>query len=479
MELHHASHVHYDFRLEAAGVLLSWAVPKGPTLDPKERRLAMMTEDHPLDYFDFEGQIPEGNYGAGDVIVWDWGEWELVEGTNPRQEVHKGKIKFRMKGKKLKGVFTLVKMKGKSEKDNAWLLLKENDDKAKPGWSVDKHRKSVKSGMTIEQVGNDPGARKWISNRAKVKVHEVKLPKIAQPMLTTLIDAPFDDPSWIFEIKWDGIRALVTVDGKGGVTAVSRNGLDLMPRFPELNDLATAFKELPVIVDGEVVTLDAEGKSSFQRLQNQMTRKNPITFVVFDVLFAQGRDLRKEPLEKRKEILESLLTGSERVLYSKHVETAGKALYDLAVEKGLEGIIGKRRDSLYLEKRTRDWVKIKSLKTQDCVICGYTEPRGARSGFGALHLGVYQKGKLRYVGHVGTGFGAQTIKDLMKRFKVTEKCPFDVCPKSRTPSHWIKPELVCDIAFTEWTDDGKMRHPTFLGLREDKSPRECTLEIAA
>jgi bifunctional non-homologous end joining protein LigD len=482
VQKHAASHLHYDFRLEADGVLKSWAVPKGPTLTSGERRLAMQVEDHPLDYFDFEGVIPAGNYGAGEVIVWDWGTYETADGGDPSEAIARGKIKLRMRGEKLRGLFTLVRMHGRGDDDRGWLLFKDNDDDADPKWSAEDHAESVKSGRTLADIKADPKAKTWISNRSSSR-RRAKLPHVTTPMLATLIDAPFDDDDWLFEIKWDGFRALCTIHDDGHATLTSRNGKDFLAQFPSLEGLASSFTQRPILVDGEIVALDATGRSSFQRLQGRLGAKPPrVTFVVFDVLYADGRDLRGEPLERRKALLESIVVkGSRDVLYSKHVVGSGRALFEEASRQGLEGIIAKRRDAKYEERRTRAWVKIKAQKTQECVIAGFTDPGGARSDFGSLILGTYDRGKLRYAGNVGTGFTRDGLATLMKRMKplAIDRCPFAVRPKTRTPAHWIKPKLVAQIRFTEWTGVGLMRHPAFLGLRDDKKPEECTREKAA
>ena len=459
---HSASHLHYDFRLEADGVLKSWAVPKGPTLDPKERRLAMQVEDHPLDYFDFEGVIPEGNYGAGEVIVWDWGTYEVDGDKNAAREIDRGRIKIHLHGDKLRGTFALVKMKGRgAKKDNAWLLIKSDDEAADPGWDIDEHAASAKSGRALESLRKktpDP------------------IPVLTHPELATLVDAPFDDEDWLFEIKWDGFRALTTIDAKRHVTMSSRNGKNFLGRFPALESIGKSFKGGPVVVDGEIVAFDADGRSSFQLLQNAGEGK--VSYVVFDVLYAEGRDLRSSPLEARKAILERILSPSSTVILSKHVVGQGTELFEAAKAQGLEGVVAKRRDAPYLEKRTRDWVKIKAQLVQECVIAGYTEPGGGRAAFGSLVLGLYDHGRLLYCGNVGTGFDAKTLTMLWKKMKAleTRECPFARAPKTRTRAHWIQPTLVGEVGFTEWTHDGSMRHPTYLGLREDKPAKDCHRE---
>jgi bifunctional non-homologous end joining protein LigD len=463
VQRHDASHLHYDFRLEADGVLKSWAVPKGPTLNPADRRLAMQVEDHPLDYFDFEGVIPTGNYGAGEVVVWDWGTYDVVDGDDPTRAIARGRIRIRMHGKKLKGQFTLVKMKAREgKKDNAWLLIKSNDEAADTGWKVDAHDASVKSGTK-----KLPAAR---------TVRRDAVPVVKHPELATLVDAPFDDDDWLFEVKWDGFRAIATIDESGHVTMSSRNGKDFLGRFPKLTAIGKHFTGKPVVLDGEIVALDKEGRSSFQMLQN--AAEGRVSYAVFDVLYAEGHDLRGEPLEARKDVLERILRPSSNVILSTHVVGRGKELFETAKTRGLEGIVAKRRDALYVESRTRDWVKIKAQLEQECVIAGYTEPGGVRTGFGSLVLGLYDHGRLVYCGNVGTGFDSKILTSLSKKMKslAARDCPFASPPKTRTKAHWIRPLLVAEVRFTEWTHDGSMRHPAFLGLRDDKPARDCHRE---
>ncbi len=499
IQKHHASRLHYDFRLEADGVLKSWAVPKGPSFDPKERRLAMHVEDHPMDYRRFEGIIPKGNYGAGEVIVWDEGTYELVEGTDAAAEIGKGKIKFVMYGKKMHGEFTLVRIKGRDESGDPWLLIKDHDEYVDPKYDVAKDNKSVKTGRTVESYADDPKAPHWTSSKksasgkksaekkALTRAKRDKLPVISTPMLATLVDEPFDDDEWLFEIKWDGYRAICTVHEDGKIELVSRNGLDFLAKFPQLRDLAGAWTTLPIVVDGEIVSLDAQGRSSFQRLQESLASRGSaaknapgLAFAAFDVLYADGRDLRKRPLEERKQILEHSIADGDLVMYSKHVEGHGCALFAQAQQRHLEGIIGKRRDSAYVERRTRDWVKIKAQLVQECVIGGYTEPRGSRSGFGALLLGLYDGKKLYYVGHAGTGFNTKVLASLSKELKKIERktSPFANKVEANTTPHFVEPKMVAQIRFTEWTRDGVMRQPAFLGLRLDKTPKSCKRERA-
>jgi bifunctional non-homologous end joining protein LigD len=498
VQMHHATRLHWDFRLEADGVLKSWAVPKGPTLALGEKRLAMHVEDHPFAYRTFEGIIPSG-YGAGEVIVWDRGTYRLLEGTDPTQQIAKGSLKFELFGKKLRGGFALVKIKSRDGNENTWLLIKERDEFVDPKWRIEDHAESVKSGKTLADIKRDPRAPHWQSNRPAAKSAPKRsvlaakkvapLPRIVSPMLATAVDTPFDDKRWLFELKWDGYRALATIDRAGKLALVSRNAKDFAPKFPEFATLSESFSERPLIVDGEIVVLDKAGRPSFGALQERLDRFgriNPsnfaVTFVVFDLLYGNGRDLRKEPLEKRKAILESLLTGKGPVLYSKHVLGDGKQLFALAAKRGLEGIVAKRRDSAYEERRSKAWLKIKANLRQECVIGGWTEARGSRKYFGALLLGIYDKKKnFVYVGAVGTGFDSATLREIHGQLKPIERAtpPFANPPKTETAAHWVKPQLVAEVRFTEWTRDGVMRHPAFLGMRVDKPARSVGRERPA
>lgn len=460
VQMHRASHLHYDFRLEAGGVLASWAVPKGPTLDTRERRLAMHVEDHPYDYHTFEGVIPAGNYGAGEVIVWDEGTYALAEGGDPVAEIAHGKIKFVLHGTKLRGMFTLVRIKPKDgERGDPWLLIKDHDAFADAGYDPAAHPESAKSGATLAALKAQP------------------LPRDVKPMLATLADAPFDDPDWLFEVKWDGYRAIATIDARGAVALASRNGLDLLARFPGLASMGAGFRSLPVIVDGEICVLDARGHSSFGELQRGDAA---LTFVAFDLIYAEGRDLRSLPLEERKGKLEALVVAGHGVLYSKHIEDRGTAFFAVAKREGLEGIVAKRRSSPYRSTRSRDWQKIKARHEQEFVIGGWTEPKGSRAHFGALLLGYHQEGKLVFAGQVGTGFTQTLLREIDAELKQRERktSPFAALPALNPPPHFVKAELVAQVAFAEWTADGLLRQPVFLGLRVDKAARDVTREGA-
>jgi len=490
VQKHRATRLHYDFRLEAGGVLASWAIPKGPSLDTGERRLAMHVEDHPFDYRTFEGVIPAGNYGAGEVIVWDEGTYALAEGTDPVAEIAAGKIKFVLAGTKLHGMFTLVKIKNRGdEHGDPWLLIKDHDEFVDPAYDVDEHPESVVSGKTLADLAGNPKAKTWISDRPaaapkkRTRVATAEpVPHDVSPMLATLVEHPFDDPAWAFEVKWDGYRAIASIDAAGTVALTSRNGLDLLARFPDLASIGGAFRSLPVVADGEICVLDERGRSSFQALQSTMKaprgKRPTLTYVAFDLLYADGRDLRALPLDERKAKLEALIVPEHGVLFSQHIVAKGTAFYDLAKREGLEGIIGKRLDSPYRATRSREWVKIKAKLEQEFVIGGWTDPKGSRSAFGALLLGVYEGDALTYVGNVGTGFDAKRLRDigaeLERRSRVTS--PFASLPKLRPAPHFVTPDLVAQIAFAEWTDDGLLRQPVFLGLRVDKAAREVVRE---
>jgi bifunctional non-homologous end joining protein LigD len=490
--MHRASRLHWDFRLEAGGTLASWAVPKGPTMVAGDRRLAVHVEDHPLEYRTFEGTIPEGEYGAGSVIVWDEGTYEPVETRNPADAIRDGKIKFVMHGEKLKGLFTLVRIKPREgETSEPWLLFKDRDAYAKPSWDIARHARSVKSGKTVEEVGRDPKARTWNSRpktgrkarfAARSDAKRDRLPAIKSVMLCTLVEKPFDDDAWLFEIKWDGYRALCTVDADGALSLRSRNGGDLLKRFPQMAGLARAWKSIPIEVDGEICALDSHGHSSFQALQEAAKTNKPLVYVAFDLLYADGRDLRDEPLEARKNVLHGLIADDRLVLYSKHIVGKGKEFFDLVRRRGLEGMIAKRRDSKYEGKRSRDWLKIKAHLEQELVIGGWTDPQRSRVGFGSLLLGAYgsKNGKkaLEYVGNVGTGFSEGVLRELHAALKRIERktSPFAQGNVLRG-AHYVEPKLVAQVRFAEWTRDGLVRQAAFLGMRTDKSARDVVREI--
>jgi bifunctional non-homologous end joining protein LigD len=503
VQQHSASHLHWDFRLEMEGVLKSWAVPKGPSLNPDDKRLAMMVEDHPFDYKDFEGTIPEGNYGAGNVIVWDNGTYE-ARSTSDRKEgekellegIKKGHITFILHGKKLKGEFALVQMKGRGE--NTWLLLKKNDEYATKD-DILKKDKSVISKRKL--VLRKPVAlRKKEAKRVSAakeepeKVSPKKKSALIKPMLASLGDEPFDGDEWVFEIKYDGYRATADIDGKGDVLLYSRNLLSFNDAYADIVDELQKIKH-DCVLDGEVVVEDAKGRSHFQLLQNyQKTGEGPLLYYVFDLLRLDGKELTTKPLLERKKMLQQLLKKYKltNVFFSEHVEEQGTMFYEAALKNDLEGIMAKKADSKYHPGyRSRDWLKIKITKEQEAIIIGITEPRGSRKHFGSLLLGVYENGKLQYCGNCGTGFNHAALTELYKKFEpyFIDAPPKELAgqiPKQKskwaamrgnTAVQWIKPKFVCQVKFTEWTGDGSMRHPVYLGLRKDKSPIEVVREL--
>ena len=583
VQKHDATRLHYDFRLEMEGVLKSWAVPHGPSLDPADKRLAMQVEDHPVSYFDFEGNIPEGNYGAGTVIVWDVGTWQplspvavngkYVPGTEAEaaQMLAKGDLKFRLAGKRLKGDFALIKMRGRrpGSKGNEWLLIKKHDDHVVDGYEIEGFDESVLSGRSLEEVAGDSGSREWKSrpagrgnlkaawladavarvekkkrestiggtgeHRGKAKEQSVPLPasstssrsassKTAKssvpsvppvvavsssigapvkrpmptkihPMLAESVDDPFDGNDWLFEIKWDGYRAVAFIEN-GKTRLVSRNQNDLTGRYPELHDLAKLIKGKNAILDGEVVALDEEGRASFSLMQQRTGFRPggrrgtanadvPVLYYAFDLLYLDGYDWRRVPLEERKRKLTMVLVTDGVLRYSDHFAANGKALFEVARQKQLEGILAKKRESFYEERRSREWLKIKIRHRMECVVGGYTVPEGSREHFGSLVLGLYdKKGRLIHVGQVGSGFDQKSLGAVSKLLEKieTKKNPFYGEVEALRKVSWVKPELVAEVEYAEWTEgtsDGtgpKLRAPVFLGLRDDKDPKECLLD---
>ena len=514
IQKHHASHLHYDFRLEMEGVLKSWAVPKGPSVNPEDKRLAMMVEDHPYEYRTFEGTIPKGNYGAGTVIIWDEGTYvpsEFPKASRAEQQkallaaLHKGNLKIILKGKKLKGEFVLVKS-NRADMENGWLLIKTTDKYASDK-DITLKDKSVVSKKNLEQVAAT-STKVWHSNRdasgkvkkttiqKKVKAEKIStgdlswktlvkengekksFPEQLSPMLATLIDQPFERTGWIFEIKWDGYRAIGYVK-KGKAELLSRNQLSYSSKF---KPIAESIKDIPVdlVMDGEIVAINEREEVSFQQLQQwQKTGKGMLVYYVFDLLWIEGFSIMHWPLIERKKLLQQVLPDDPHIQYSDHIEERGTDFFELASEKGLEGIMAKDGTSEYLPGvRTANWLKIKTSMRQEAVITGFTKGRGGRKHFGALVLGIYQDGKLQYIGHTGSGFDEAALGKIYQKLEplVTETCPFEKVPKTKMPVTWVKPKLVCEVKFQEWTRDNSMRHPIFMGLRSDKKPSEVTRE---
>ncbi|MCE6987819.1 DNA ligase D [Dyadobacter sp. CY323] len=539
IQKHDASRLHYDFRLEMDGVLKSWAVPKGPSTDPSVKRLAMMVEDHPYDYKDFEGIIPEGNYGAGTVMVWDYGTYEPLEKADSKEDMEKmllkelksGSIKIRLHGKKLHGEFALVKT---HMEENSWLLIKHRDKYADESDITEKDR-SVISKKTLSGIEKNPEniyGKKTIEPgttekdkkgskqpKSTAKANEVleeeaeqktegdtkkktadilkkakksKFPETLVPMLATLVNEPFDDPGWEYEVKWDGYRAVAYMN-KGEVEIKSRNKKSFNDKFyPVFQDLSKW--EINAVFDGEIVVINDKGHSDFNALQNWRSEADgQLVYYVFDILWFDGKDLTELPLSERKAILQSVVTEESPVKLGYSIAAEGSAFFDAARDMGLEGIIAKKSDSIYSPGiRSKDWLKIKINKRQEVIVVGYTQNAGSSKLFSALLLGAYDHGVLQYVGKVGTGFKDKQQKEMLAQFKpfITEKSPFEEVPDYNKPSRfrpnppkanatWLKPELVCEVSFAEITSDGVFRHPSFEGMREDKAARDVVREVAA
>ena len=463
---HHASQLHYDFRLELDGVLKSWAIPKGPSLDPHEHHLAIQTEDHPYEYRLFEGVIPEGSYGAGNVIIWDEGWYEARKGDPQKaeqtllDELKKGHLTFILHGKKLKGEFALIRF---TPDKKSWLLVKKGDAYASKH-DVTKEDESVKTHRKVDDLGGKLPDLSACPKKAK--------PWAIKPMLATLVDEPFSKDGWLFEIKWDGFRAIASKH-KSDVELYSRNGLNFMEKYPPVAEAVHGIKH-DVILDGEIAVVDGDGKAHFEWLQHwPREHQGNLQYYIFDILWLDGHDLRGLPLRERKQILKLILPKSDILRYSDDIETKGEKLFTEMQRQGLEGMVAKRADSPYRENvRGDDWLKVKTHLRQEVVIGGYTEPRGGRKYLGSLVVGVYDKGELVYVGHSGGGIPDEQRKALRDRLAKLEvkTPPFHNVPKPNAPVHWVKPKLVCEMSFSEWTADGSMRHPQYEGLREDKSP---------
>ena len=509
IQKHAATRLHYDFRLELDGVLKSWAVPKGPSLDPQDKRLAMHVEDHPLDYGGFEGIIPKGEYGGGTVLLWDRGTWR-PEG-DPHAGYRAGNLKFALAGEKLSGSWALVKIRGgrrdARDEDRAWLLIKHRDEHARAGKAGDvtgARPESVATGRTLEDIAS-ASDRVWHSNRPAASAKAARsgsprppapsaaavaggrraaLPRFVAPELATLVSKAPDGDGWLHEMKFDGYRILARLDG-GRVQLLSRNERDWTEKFPQVADAVAGLPARTAMLDGEVAVLLPGGTTSFQALQNlgEAPEHGELVYMVFDLLHLDGYDLTDARLEDRKAALASLVAAGGRggvVRYSDHVIGSGPDFFAQACRLGLEGAIAKRRDAPYVGTRGGDWLKIKCVREQEVVIGGYTDPEGARTGIGALLAGVNEDGRLVYVGKVGTGFTTQVLRDLKKRLAPLEQptAPFDTRPTGVGRPHWVRPELVAQVTFSEWTSDGKMRHPSFQGLREDKPAAEVVRERA-
>jgi bifunctional non-homologous end joining protein LigD len=485
VQKHAARRLHYDFRLAIHGTLKSWAVPKGPSQNSSDKRLAVQTEDHPLEYGGFEGKIPEGSYGAGTVMVWDRGTFVPEGHDSALKQVERGEIKFNLNGEKLKGSFVLVKLKH-SEKGNEWLMIKHKDAAEDPHWNIEEHDGSVLTGRTLQEIKEEQPPKREPSPVQPAELEGARksaMPARVEPMLTSIGEGAFSSPDWLFEIKWDGVRALSWIED-GKLTMRSRLGRDITSRYPELAGLPEALTAKLAIVDGEIVALDARGLSDFGRLQERMhvrapgktlIESVPVVYYLFDLLYCDGYDLRGAPLLERKQLLQTLLHTSERFRYADHQLEKGKELFELARESGLEGIVGKRINSRYASGRSPNWVKLKVVQTLDAVIGGWTEARTTALPLGSLLLGLYEGKKLRFIGHVGSGFDGKKLQELAEKLKElqTAKCPFETVPLANEKPFWVKPELVARVKFSSWTHEDVLRHPVYLGLRDDVKPEEC------
>lgn len=494
VQLHAARNLHYDLRLEMGGVLRSWAVPKGPSLDPKEKRLAVLTEDHPVEYADFEGVIPEGNYGAGAMIVWDRGQW--LPHLDPEEGMETGKQLFELRGYKLRGLWTLVKTRrGPKE----WLLIKKPDEWAGGEDASELGGESVLSGLTVEEIREGSGKAAEIRRELerlgapRRRVDPARL----RPMLAESRRRPFSREGWIFELKYDGYRVIAGrgEEGEGGrrpgglpgrARLFSRSGREITRSFPELARALAALPFESLVLDGEVVVLDEEAHPSFQRLQKraQLTRpadveratvQHPATLYAFDLPGFEGYDLRRLPLSERKRLLRRVLPAAGPLRYTDHLEERGEALYQAVVEKGVEGIMAKKADAPYRSGRSPAWLKIRAQRSADFVVVGYTRPRGSRGSFGALHLAAFDGGRLRYAGRVGTGFTGRQLAEIRGLLQPLERPEPAFSGKvPRGAGHvWVEPELVVEVRYLELTGSGQLRHPAFLRIREDKRPGEC------
>lgn len=491
IQKHDTSHLHYDFRLELDGTLKSWAIPKGPSLDPKVRRLAVHVEDHPLDYADFEGNIPEGHYGAGDVIVWDRGIWE-PEG-DPHASYAKGKLRFRLQGEKLSGVWNLFRthLAGKKEQ---WMLVKSHDGEARSEAEysiVEAQPDSVLSDRTLvtrrAKVADQPAKRPAAGRKRASSTVKTALPDHLQPQLATLVDSP-PSGDWHYEVKFDGYRILARIDGQD-VRLFTRNGHDWSAKMPHQVQALRKLKLNSAWLDGEMVVTGDNGVADFQALQNAFDTKRDeqISYYLFDLPFFDGQDLRQTPLQARREQLAKLLKKdrSDVLNFSADFDEPVQSLLDSACRLGLEGLIGKRLDSPYVSRRSNDWIKLKCQQRQEFVIVGYTDPKGSRSGFGALLLALHDSdsGALRYAGKVGTGFTATTLASIHARLKPLEVGkPALAKPPTGAEArgvHWLKPTLLAEVAYAQMTRDGVVRHAVFHGLRDDKPAQSIDLERPA
>ena len=514
IQKHWATRLHYDFRLELDGTMKSWAVPKGPSFDPKDKRMAVHVEDHPISYNLFEGQIPEKQYGAGKVIIWDKGTWLPI--GDPRKGYREGNLKFELRGHKLHGKWVLVRMKGQGEKKEPWLLIKEKDEFVRPAAEfsvVDEMPDSVaKIGNNkistkkadgslkdvTEKTATNIAASKKVVPAAKTSARsratgilwpegarKAELPIRLSPQLATLVETPPREGDWLYEIKFDGYRIVTRIDGKK-IQLITRNGHDWTAKLPTLAKALADLKIPTAWLDGEIVVADENGIPNFQALQNAFdtAKTQQIIYYVFDLPFYDGHDLRNVPLIERRALLKSILTNtnSDFVRYSDTFDAPASEVVSSACRIGLEGVIGKRKDSLYRSRRSSDWIKLKCTQRQELVIGGYTDPKGSRLGIGSLLLGVHDdEGNLLYAGKVGTGFSDKTLADLRQKLDAvaSDRNPFSSETDIDKQAHWVKPTLLAEVSFSEWTNTGRIRHSVFHGLRTDKNAKAIVREKPA
>ncbi|MEX2136399.1 MAG: DNA ligase D [Chloroflexota bacterium] len=514
VQRHRASRLHYDLRLEVGGVLVSWAVPRGPTLDPDQRRMAMRTEDHPIEYLDFEATIPSGQYGAGDMIVWDWGTFSPEETDDPAAALVAGELKFRLNGQRLRGRYTIIQTGGKRDafgrksEPGQWLLIHKRDDDAVAGWDAEEHLTSVKSGRTNDEVAAGiaphvlapPPSVEPEPDLAAAR--PAALPDFVKPMLATLTEGAFDDPDWLYEIKWDGYRVEAVVQGKG-VRIWTRNRIDAAVYFPDLAGPPDWIVAREAVVDGEVVALDPDGRPDFSLLQDRTGLRGleaatgrrspdsprlsaderkaiPLAYMVFDLLHLDGSSLLDVPLEERKRLLHRVIRPHPLVRYAAHVVGEGEAFVRAAAGRGLEGVVAKRRASRYEPgKRSGDWLKIKLRREQELVVAGWLPGKGSHADLGSLIVAVNADGRLRHAGQVGSGISATMRRQLLKAFEPLQREDSPLDPVPRLPAaRWVEPRIVIRAEFAEWTSDGLLRQAAFKGIEVGKEPAAVVREEA-
>ncbi|MBI3927882.1 MAG: DNA ligase D [Armatimonadetes bacterium] len=481
IQRHRARRLHYDLRLEHSGLLKSWALPRGPSLNPADKRMAVETEDHPLEYLRFEGIIPQGHYGAGSMLVWDLGRFEILDDGDFASQHRLGDLKLRFYGRKVRGDFALVRTRSRELSGRpSWLLIKKKDAHSRADWDPETLDWSVLTGRSQEQLEAGVSGRPPCAGAVAAPMPDFIHPMLAQP------GEAFSHPDWLFEMKWDGFRALAFGE-EDRLRLISRRGNSLLRQFPELGNLPAQVAAASFVIDGEIVVLDERGVPDLQRLQPRMhagtagtvlrlARESPAVFYVFDLLYLNGFDVRGLALEERRRLLADVLLPDGVVRLSEAVDTEGEALFSLVKERQLEGVVAKHRRSPYRSGRCPHWIKIKTVQTQDCVVAGFTiSPNPARSYFASLVLGLYQDGELVYVGNVGSGFSQKLLAEVYRELEplVIPACPFKTVPALTDPARWLRPELVCEVKFGSITREGILRYAVFQRIRRDKAALEC------